>query len=64
MGGLAQKFYSFIDYSILSLTFLLNRVIFNSMIIEIRAGEGGADAKDLCLVQTDIYSKLAKRGSL
>lgn len=34
------------------------------MIIEIRAGEGGDDAKNLVLTQVDIYSRLAKRGSL
>ena len=34
------------------------------MLIEIRAGEGGVDAKDLVLVQVDIYSRLAKRRSL
>jgi protein subunit release factor B len=36
----------------------------NRMIIEIRAAEGGADAKDLVLVQVDIYTRLAKRGLL
>jgi protein subunit release factor B len=34
------------------------------MIIEIRAGEGGADAKDLVSEQVNIYSRLARRGSL
>ena len=34
------------------------------MIIEIRAGEGGADAKNLVLVQGDIYSKLCNRTGL
>lgn len=34
------------------------------MIIEIRAAEGGADAKDLVLVQVDIYTRLARRGLL
>lgn len=34
------------------------------MIIEIRAGEGGDDAKNLVLTQVDIYSRLAKRGLL
>jgi len=34
------------------------------MIIEIRAGEGGLDAKDLVLKQLDIYSRLAKRRGL
>ena len=33
-------------------------------IIEIRAGEGGSDAKNLVLEQVDIYSRLSKRGSL
>ena len=34
------------------------------MIIEIRAGEGGDDAKDLVLEQVSIYSRVAKRECL
>lgn len=32
-----------------------------SIIVEIRAGEGGADAKDLVLEQFSVYSKLIER---
>lgn len=35
-----------------------------SVIVEIRAGEGGADAKDLVHEQLRIYEKLAVRGHL
>jgi len=34
------------------------------MFIEIRAGEGGDDAKNLVLTQIDIYSRVAKRECL
>lgn len=34
------------------------------MIIEIRAAEGGDDAKNLVLTQVDIYIRLARRGAL
>lgn len=34
------------------------------MIIEIRAAEGGADAKNLVFTQVDIYTRLTKRESL
>lgn len=36
----------------------------DSLIIEIRAAEGGADAKDLVLVQFSIYVKVANKRSL
>lgn len=36
----------------------------NSVIVEIRAGEGGADAKDLVDEQFMIYSKLCQRRGL
>jgi protein subunit release factor A len=36
----------------------------DSVIIEIRAAEGGADAKDLVIEQTKIYIRLAGRRSL
>lgn len=32
--------------------------------IELRAAEGGADAKDLVAVQANIYAKYCERGSL
>jgi protein subunit release factor A len=35
-----------------------------SVIIEIRAAEGGADAKDLVLEQARIYAAFAARGGL
>jgi protein subunit release factor B len=35
-----------------------------SVILEIRAGEGGADAKDLVTEQTAIYVKMAERRGL
>ena len=35
-----------------------------SVIVELRAAEGGADAKDLVLEQFKIYSKLAQRRGL
>jgi protein subunit release factor A len=35
-----------------------------SVIVEIRAAEGGADARDLCLEQLRIYEKLAARHCL
>jgi protein subunit release factor A len=35
-----------------------------SMIIEIRASEGGDDAKSLVLTQVDIYTRLVKRSGL
>jgi len=35
-----------------------------SVIIEIRAGEGGADAKDLVREQFSIYAKLMERRGL
>jgi protein subunit release factor A len=34
------------------------------IIVEIRAAEGGADAKLLVIDQVDIYDRLAKRRSL
>lgn len=34
------------------------------MIIEIRAAEGGADAKDLVVQQVGIYAKRCQRGCL
>lgn len=36
----------------------------NSVIVEIRSGEGGDDAKDLVLEQFKIYAKLGARRSL
>jgi len=35
-----------------------------SVIVELRAAEGGADAKDLVLIQADIYTKFAVRRGL
>lgn len=35
-----------------------------TLIIEIRAAEGGADAKDLVVEQTKIYRKLTERRGL
>jgi protein subunit release factor B len=35
-----------------------------SIIVEIRSGEGGADAKDLVLEQAGIYGKLCIRHGL
>ena len=35
-----------------------------TLIVEIRAAEGGEDAKDLVRVQTKIYRKLAERRGL
>ena len=35
-----------------------------NVFIEIRAGEGGDDAKDLVRLQAGIYGKLAMRNSL
>lgn len=35
-----------------------------SIIVEIRAAEGGADAKLLCLEQLALYRKMEVRGSL
>jgi len=36
----------------------------NTVIVEVRAAEGGADAKDLVLEQTKIYVKLCGRRGL
>jgi len=36
----------------------------SALYIEVRAGEGGADAKDLVRVQAAMYIKLAARGGL
>lgn len=36
----------------------------DSVIVEIRAAEGGADAKDLVIEQTKIYLRLVGRRSL
>jgi protein subunit release factor B len=35
-----------------------------SLFLEIRAAEGGADAKDLVRIQTAMYIKLASKNSL
>lgn len=35
-----------------------------SVVVEIRAAEGGADAKDLVLEQFAVYAKLAERRGL
>jgi protein subunit release factor A len=36
----------------------------SSIIVEIRAAEGGADARLICLEQLKIYERLAARGCL
>tara|TARA_Y100000310_G_C20078613_1_gene532745 strand:+ start:353 stop:466 length:114 start_codon:yes stop_codon:yes gene_type:complete len=36
----------------------------SSIVVEIRAGEGGADAKDLVAKQFEIYQKVCMRRSL
>lgn len=35
-----------------------------TVIVEIRAGEGGEDAKNLVVEQANIYGKLCERGGL
>ena len=35
-----------------------------TFVVEIKAGEGGADARDLVLVQADIYAKYCARRGL
>jgi len=36
----------------------------DSVIVEVRSGEGGMDAKDLVLEQTRVYKKFATRNCL
>lgn len=36
----------------------------DTIIVEIRAGEGGEDAKDLVIEQANIYAKLCERRGL
>jgi len=48
----------------LSLDFRVDIAYHTHMIIEIRAAEGGADAKDLVFEQFAIYTKIAIRRGL